>query len=515
MLSLKVSVSWLASVRHFLRHSGGMTEKRHSQMSMWEHAGFPGIPNGHKTPDTDEVDEVFKGHFRQLLDQAAPAVERAESALAWSVLREDDFRRDLAFNYDWEVLNTAWRREPGIAEELDYQQQIDDLNREVAEDAEAMRAAGEDESYIQSFIRHATARRFNRRVEMKYPTLPSVDREGDDDGTLVKAASIGAAWTLITGVLAVIAHLLGFSGPVTNLLAHSPWLYVPAALLAVPVAALPFYICLDSRPESHNRWLMRDYRSFWPAFTWCAAVATSVVVLPFWATAALVPVSAVALLSVPAVRKRLLLALGGKDAAMLESQELIGRPARYGANLFVAANETAKARGAALPPSLPHMSRDGSSTDSTYSMQERVAELAVHCSVEPSGMAEDIHRVTAAILLDVVMGITGADDLRLIAQYGSGPRRITAQAVAIGMGQEPLTSSALQTLPRPGRAVAPWWEQEAEAYRAFVRNHLSEGDAAIAINAAVDVLLQAREYDFPHESLYRLETITYGLLSAS
>lgn len=48
-----------------------------------------------------------------------------------------------------------------------------------------------------------------------------------------------------------------------------------------------------------------------------------------------------------------------------------------------------------------------------------------------------------------------------------------------------------------------------------MRNHLSEGDAAIAINAAVDVLLQAREYDFPHESLYRLETITYGLLSAS
>lgn len=494
-----------------------MTENQTAHRSMWEHAGFPGIPNGHATPDVDEVDEVFKRHFRKMLDDAAPAVERAESALSWSVLREDDFREDLAYNYDWEVLNQAEDRDPGIAEELDYQQQLDAVHQEVADDVEIMRREGKAQKHIDGFIRYATAYRINHQVKMKRPSLPPAQSAGQEveDSMLWRSLGIGAVWTAVTFTLAILAHLLRIAGPITNLLAHSAWLYVPAVLLSIPVAAIPFYLSLSSEVEFYNRWLNRDWRSFWPMFTWGAANATSVIVFPFWVTAILAPVSAAVLLGIPQVRRRLLTSVGGVDAPMLEPQELLGRDAQFGPNLFVPTNVTTKALGPALPPSLPHISRDGSSADSIYATQERVAELAAHCSVEPSGMAEDVHKITAALLLDVVMGITGADDLRLVAQYGGGPRHIVARAIAIGTGQEPLMSASMPERPKPGRAVAPWWESETEAYKKFVGQHLSADDAATAFSAAVEVLLQARDFDFPHESLFRLETITYALRIAA
>ena len=76
-------------------------------------------------------------------------------------------------------------------------------------------------------------------------------------------------------------------------------------------------------------------------------------------------------------------------------------------------------------------------------------------------------------------------------------------------------SASMPERPKPGRAVATWWESETEAYKKFVGQHLSADDAATAFSAAVEVLLQARDFDFPHESLFRLETITYALRIAA
>lgn len=492
-----------------------MSTERDTPKSLWEHAGYPGVPNARQSQTQEDVDRTFKEHLQAQHDEQAATHERVESVLAWSVLREDDLRSKLAFLYDYEMLNQATNREPGPAELLDYQLQVDEVEQQVDERVRQRRAEGMSERDAENLRGNMFNRLHDENTRLSRPALPGVSETWEPRHPLLKAVAVGVSWTAFAGALVFVLHMLGWAGPIGELLMRWTWLGALAGVAGGALVGLWSLNVFMARPRSEGRWLLEDTRGNWPALFWGAAMIAVGVAAPLWVTAVAVPVSAAALLANPRLRQRILGSLGGATEPALQAKELLGATADYGANVFVPAASTQQAAGPALPTFLPAHLRYGSSADTVNATQEGLLELADHCSVYPSGMETDVHKIVAALLLDVVVASTGADDLRLIAQYGNGSMHVTARALSIGLGQEVLEVEPVDAAALPGRAVADWFEEEAVAYRQFVDAHLQPADATLALRCALGVLVNSEELDFPHRVRYRLETLVYALRSAA
>lgn len=492
-----------------------MNETERTPKSLWEHAGFPGVPNYRQEHTAESVDQVFKQHLADLRARGADTVERTEAVLAWSVLRDDTLREKLRYFYDYEVLNQATHREVGPGELLEYEEQYDKIRREAAAEAAEMVSNGVSEKRAEWVERYTVRRRHDEETSLHRPGLPGVTETWSPRGHGVKSLGLAAAWVGFTLGLVVLATLLGVAGPVAGVLTGSPVIAAIAGVGALGSVAWNIHGRYVSEPRSWNRWLEGDTRGNWPLFVWGLLAISVGVAFPPWVAALWIPVSAGVPLLVPRLRRRLLESVGGVNGAMLEPGELLLREPRFSSNRFVPANSTIQADAPAMPPGLPVRSRDGSSGLTIDSSQETLQALAEHAGLEASGLESGVHKVAGAILLDVLVATTGVDDLRLVGQYGSGSIRILARALSIGLGQELATADGEPPgVPRPGRAVAPWYVQEATAFREFAEKHLCEQDARLALRMAADVLLEARALDYPHVALYRLETLTFALTYA-
>ena len=491
-----------------------MSTQDSTRKSLWEHVGYPGIPPRNQPQTTEDVDRVFKGHLTQMHEGRAPTLERVESVLAWSTLRDEEFRSTLSYFYDYGILNQPTNREAGPAELLEYQEQVDAIRADAATEALGRLADGGSERSAKRLEERIFNRRHNEETRVRRPALPSVEETWEPRRPVLKSLGWGALWTLLTVALGGFAYLVDVPGLVPEFLAGKPWVSLVAAVVSVAVVFYVAHGWYVYKPSSQNKWLYGDKRGRWPLLVWALVSVSVGVAFPLWVLALWVPVSAGVPLLIPRFRERLIESVGAVEGPMLELRELRGSPGKFRANVFVPANSTIQAEAAALPYSLPVRSRDGSGAYSVDASQEALLSLAEHSSVEPSGLANDVHKVVGAVLLDVVVGATGVDDLRLIGQYGSGPMRLVARAVTLGLGQDVLPVPG-ELDGRPGRAVADWREGEADAYREFTSKLLSEDDARLALRVAVTELDAAVDYDFPHQVRYRLETLRHALICAA
>lgn len=491
-----------------------MNGERQTRKSLWEHAGYPGVPNYHQEQSTSDVDAVFKERLARLHNGRAETRERVEAVLAWTTLRDEELRETLRYYYDYEVLNQATNLEAGPAELLEYHEQVERIRREAAADAEAHRAEGGSDKSAEWMEAYTLKRRHDAETYLRKPALPGAAETWAPRHPVLKALGWGAAWTGLTAGLSALALVLNVSGSVAGVLAGIPWLTVTLAVVATLGLAYVIHGWYDYRPISWNKWLSADKRGNWPLLVWCLVAASVGIAAPLWVTAVWIPLSAGLPLLNGRFRRRIRESVGGVEGPMLELQELAGRPARHSSNVFVPANSTIQAEGPALAVAMPMRTRDGSAGHSVAGCQETLLSLAEHASVESSGLAVDVHKVAAALVLDAVVGSTGADDLRLVAQYGSGPMELTARAITIGLGQEVLEDPE-PGCDRPGRAVAPWFQEEAEAYRQFVDKHLCAADADLALASAAQILRESSGSDFPHLVRYRLETLCYALSASA
>lgn len=490
-----------------------MTDRNRIQKSLWEHAGFPGVPNYHQEHTTESVDLVFKKHLDELRADGTDTAEVVESVLSWSVLRDDGLREKLRYYYDYGVLNQATNREAGPGELLDYHNQVDQIEREAAADAAEMLANGATEKEAAWAEQRTAQRRHDEESVIRRPSLPDATETWPPALPGVKALGWSAAWTGLTFALVVLAHVLGVGGFIADFLLAAPWVGLAAGLAGFGASAWIIHGRYVSLPISRNKWLGADTRGNWPVLVWSFLTASVFAAFPLWVGAAWIPVSAGLPLLYGPFRRRLLESVGGVNGPMLEAGELLGREPEFGPNVFVPANSTIQADAPAMDVTLPIRLRDGSPGQDLDGVQEGLLNLADHAGVKPSGLADDVHKVIGALLLDALVGATGSDDLRLVAQYGSGPMKVASKAAAVGLGQDLLTLDSAADA-KPGRAVAPWFAEEAAAYQQFVEKHLCSSDAKMALTATAQILADAVDEDFPHLARYRLETIAYALTYA-
>lgn len=492
-----------------------MNESARPSKSLWEHAGFPGVPNYRQEHTAKSIDQVFKQRLAELRAAGADTTERTEAVLAWTVLRDDRLREKMRYYYDYEVLNQATNREAGPGELLEYEEQYEKIRQEAAADAAEMISRGASEKRANWMQQYTVRRRHDEETFLRRPGLPGVSETWSPHGHGVKSIGLAATWVGLTFALVAVATLLGVAGPLAGVLTSSAAFAVPAGLGALGGSAWIIHGRYVTKPLSWNKWLAADTRGNWPVFAWSLLAISVGVAFPPWVVALWIPLSAGLPLLAPRLRRRLFESVGGVNGSMLEPGELVGRAPLYSSNRFVPANSTLQADAPAMPTALPMRSRDGSSGLSVDSSQETLRDLAEHAGLEASGLESDVHKIASAILLDVLVATTGADDLRLVGQYGSGPIRVLARALSIGLGQELVTADAGELiLSRPGRAVAPWHAQEATAFKEFAEKHLCEQDALLALRMAGDVLSETSELDYPHVGLYRLETLSYALTYA-
>lgn len=492
-----------------------MTESSRERKSLWELAGYPGVPSSHQLQTSEDVDRVFKGRLLDMEVNGAETLDRVEAVLAWTTLREDDLRGKLQYYYDYEVLNQSTNMEAGPAELLEYHEQVDQIRREVEKDVSDHLNEGGSEKSAQWLRSYRMKRRHDAETSLHRPDLPGATESWNPKHPFLKSLGWGMAWGLLTLLLGSAAGLLHELGPIARLATTVPWVGVSALASAIGLVTYVVFDLYDFKPISQNRWLGADRRGNWPVLVWSLVVGAVAVTMPLWATAIWIPASAAGPLLIPRFRRRLLQSVGGAQGQMLEARELVGKEPFYGCNVFVPPNSSTHADGPALPASLPGRSRDGSPAYSVDATQGTLHELAEHAGVQASGLESDVHKVTASLLLDVAVGVTGADDLRLVAQYGSGPMHVVARAVTLGLGQDLMDEVLTETVPKPGRAVAPWMNGEVRAYREFVENLLVPDDAKLALLTAARILESTKDLDYPHLARYRMETLTYALAAAA
>lgn len=452
---------------------------------------------------TAEIDRVFGARQLALRYEEAGAVERVESALAWTKLREQPFRERLLL-WGHDLLNDATVRRPSISESVEHQGEVEGVLDRLSEQFPRADREG---------LRQYAQRRGLISTEAAATSTPGTSGHRIPKPPGRVALGLGLLWALLAFGLGRLTGLVG-SSPVSLAMGVSPWL--AAAVVAVAGAFAGRQYLQRSRlfPRYRSTWVIQDTRGAWFTFTWGYTATVAVASTPWWVAVAWMLLSAGVPLAVPRLRRRLLDSVNATRGLRLEGRELLGKSPKYAKNVFVPPSSDLTSQGPAAPRTLPDALRDGSVCRSVADSADGVRMLAEHADVEETGFAGDVQQVAALILVDVICAATGLSDLRQAAEYGSGIRRLTAEAVALWAGHSFVVADP-SCVPRTvGRAVAGWYRDEADAYLEFARRFLPAERVGEALLVAVSVLREGVGGDLAHDVVYRLETLFAAVAKA-